>query len=44
MSQLMPYVDVCIANEEDAADVFWRFCRRYDNKYRQKSAKMGILM
>lgn len=22
MSQLMPYVDVCIANEEDAADVF----------------------
>ena len=22
MSSLMPYVDVCIANEEDAADVF----------------------
>lgn len=22
MSQLMPYIDVCIANEEDAADVF----------------------
>ena len=22
MAQLMPYVDVCIANEEDAADVF----------------------
>ena len=22
MAQLLPYVDVCIANEEDAADVF----------------------
>ena len=29
MAELCQYVDVCIANEEDAADVFWYYFQRY---------------
>lgn len=39
MSRLMPYVDVCIANEEDAADVFGVSAEGTDNKYRKNQQK-----
>ena len=39
MSRLMPYVDVCIANEEDAADVFGVSAEGTTIKYRKNQQK-----
>ncbi len=41
MGELCEYVDVCIANEEDAADVFRNPCIQYRRYHLSKVNKEG---
>jgi 2-dehydro-3-deoxygluconokinase len=43
MAELMPYVDVCISNEEDAKDVFGIEAETTDHRSRQESTSNGYI-